>query len=136
MAVAAKDLMLKGTSLRLGDRGSILVKKITAVHHALPVVNDAGEVVGIVSEQRIRRALLGEQTLFRSTAEALMTCGHREHDHCPHPVCVPAEAPIADVIRTMFRERLSSVPVVQNRKLVGIINRKDLDAAMRLRPPE
>jgi CBS domain-containing protein len=31
-----------------------------------------------------------------------------------------------DVLRTMLRERLSAMPVVQDRVLVGVINRNDL----------
>jgi CBS domain-containing protein len=126
MPVAAKDLMLKGASLHVEDRGSTLVKKLSGRYHALPVVNDNREVVGIVTEASILKALREEKTIFQCTAGSLMTCGHLEHDSCRSPVTVSPDTPMKDVLRTMLREQLSTMPVVQNRVLVGVINRKDL----------
>lgn len=126
MSVAAKDLMLKGASLHVEDRGSTLVKKLSGRYHALPVVNDNREVVGIVTEASILRALREEKTIFQCTAGSLMTCGHLEHDSCRSPVTVSPDTPMKDVLRTMLREQLSTMPVVQDRVLVGVINRKDL----------
>jgi CBS domain-containing protein len=126
MSVAAKDLMLKGASLHVEDRGSTLVKKLSGRYHALPVVNDNREVVGIVTEASILKALREEKTIFQCTAGSLMTCGHLEHDSCRSPVTVSPDTPMKDVLRTMLREQLSTMPVVQNRVLVGVINRKDL----------
>jgi CBS domain-containing protein len=126
MSVAAKDLMLKGASLHVEDRGSTLVKKLSGRYHALPVVNDNREVVGIVTEASILKALREEKTIFQCTAGSLMTCGHLEHDSCRSPVTVSPDTPMKDVLRTMLREQLSTMPVVQDRVLVGVINRKDL----------
>ena len=126
MSVAAKDLMLKGASLHVEDRGSTLVKKLSGRYHALPVVNDNREVVGIVTEASILRALREEKTIFQCTAGSLMTCGHIEHDSCRSPVTVSPDTPMKDVLRTMLREQLSTMPLVQDRVLVGVINRKDL----------
>jgi CBS domain-containing protein len=126
MPVAAKDVMLKGASLHVEDRGSTLVKKLSGRYHALPVVNDDREVVGIVTEASILKALREEKTIFQCTAGSLMTCGHLEHDSCRSPVTVSPDTPMRDVLQTMLRERLSAMPVVQDRVLVGVINRKDL----------
>jgi CBS domain-containing protein len=126
MPVAAKDVMLKGASLHVEDRGSTLVKKLSGRYHALPVVNDDREVVGIVTEASILKALREEKTIFQCTAGSLMTCGHLEHESCRSPVTVSPDTPMKDVLRTMLRERLSAMPVVQDRVLVGVINRKDL----------
>jgi CBS-domain-containing membrane protein len=126
MPVAAKDFMLKGISLHVEDRGSTLVKKFQGRYHALPVVNDDREVVGIVTEAGILKALREEKTIFQCTAGSLMTCGHRGHDSCRNPLTVSPDTPIGEVLQTMFREQLSTMPVVQDRVLVGVINRKEL----------
>jgi CBS domain-containing protein len=126
MSVSAKDVMLKGVSLHVADRGSTLVKKLSGRHHALPVVNDDREVVGIVTEQSILSALRDQKTIFQCTAGSLMTCGHLEHESCRAPLMVSPDTPLVDVLRTMLREKLSTMPVVENRVLVGVINRKDL----------
>ncbi len=126
MPRAAKDVMLPMMSLHVKDRGSTLVKKLSGGYHALPVVNDDHEVVGIVSEQNILDALEHKKTIFQCSAESIMSCGHAEHARCAAPVSVSPGTPINDVIRTMFKERLSTVPVVENGKLVGIIHRKNI----------
>ena len=51
-----------------------------------------------------------------------MPCGHLEHDSRRSPVTVSPDTPM----RGVLRERLSAVPVGQDRGLVGVINRKDL----------
>ncbi len=125
MTVAAKDLMLKGVSLHVGEHGSTLVKKLSGRYHALPVVNDDRRVVGIVTESSILRAIREDKTIFRSTAGSLMTCGHRRHGFCRSPLTVSADTPIRDVLLTMNRERLSLIPVVHEGVLVGVINMDD-----------
>jgi CBS domain-containing protein len=123
---AARDVMLPGVSLHIKDRGSTLVKKLLGKYHALPVVNDDHEVVGIVSEQNILDALEEKKTIFECSATALMRCGHAKHVRCATPVAVSPDTPLHDVIKTIFREQLSTLPVVENRKLVGIIHRKNI----------
>jgi len=126
MSVAAKDVMLTNMSLHIEDRGVTLVKKLSGKYHALPVVNDKREVLGLVTEKSVLSALREEKTIFECTAGSLMTCGHLEHDSCPRPLTVSPDTPIGEVLLTMLRERLSTIPVVQNRVLVGVINRADL----------
>jgi CBS domain-containing protein len=128
MPVVAKDVMIKGISLCIEDRGLTLVKKLSGKYHALPVVNDDQEVVGIVSEASVLKALREEKTIFQCSAGSLMTCGHARHDSCRTPLTVSPETPLVEVFRTMLRERLSTVPVAKGRVLVGLvsINRKKL----------
>ena len=127
MAIAAKDIMLKGTNLHVNDRGAALVKKLSSRYRAWPVVNDDCHVVGIIVEESILGALRDTKALFRCTAGQLMICGHRGHDHaCENPVMVSPDTPMDQVLQTMRREHLSVVPVVRDRVLVGVINRGDL----------
>jgi CBS domain-containing protein len=126
MSVAAKDMILANVSLHVKDRGVTLVKKLSGRYHALPVVNDDREVMGLVTEESILKALREEKTIFECTAGSLMTCGHLGHDSCRRPLTVSPDMPIGEVLQTMLRERLSTIPVVKNRVLVGVINRADL----------
>jgi CBS domain-containing protein len=119
MSFAAKDVMLEGVSLHVEDCGSTLLKKLSGRHHALPVLNDDREVVGVVSEASILKALQEEKTISRSTAGSLMTCGHLEHDSCRSPVTVSPDTLLLEVLRVMLREGLSTMPVVQNRGSSG-----------------
>lgn len=126
MKVAARDVMRAGVSLHVRDRGSTLVHKLSGRFRALPVVNDNREVVGIVTAASVRRALRDEETIFRRTAGSLMTCGHLDHHSCGTPLRVTLDTPMEHVIETMLRERAFTMPVVQDRVLVGVINRMDL----------
>lgn len=126
MTVAAKDVMMKGVSLHVEDRGSTLVNKLSGRYHALPVVNDEREVVGIVSEASILKALREDRTIFQCTAGSLMTCGHYDHEFCRRPLAVSPDTPLREVLRTMLKERMSVIPVTEGGTLVGIINRHDL----------
>ena len=125
MATAARDFMMKGVSLHVDDRGTTLVKKLSGRFDALPVINDNREVVGIVTEASILKAIREEKTIFRCTAGSLMTCGHLEHDSCRHPLTVSPDTPMREVLTTMHREHLSMVPVVKEGVLVGVINGVD-----------
>ncbi|MFB2976388.1 chloride channel protein [Microseira sp. BLCC-F43] len=84
-------------------------------HRGFPVV-DNGKLVGIVTQSDLaaidRRALPPDTPL-----EAIMT---------PKPVTVGTGASLADVLYLLNRYQLSRLPVVEGRKLVGIITRADI----------
>ncbi len=123
----AKDIMHPRVSLYFKDKGSDLVKKMMVNYPALPVVNDDLEVVGIVSEYDILDALKEKRTIHEFSAESLMSCGHAEHGTCKEPVTISSDMPIDDIVDTLFKERLSILPVVDDKKkLVGIITRKNV----------
>ena len=127
----AKDIMHPKVSLYVKDKGSDLVKKMLVNYPALPVVNDELEVVGIVSEYDILDALKEKRTIHEFSAESLMSCGHAEHGACKEPVTITSDTPIEDIVDTLHRERLSILPVVDEKKrLVGIVTRKNIIFAM------
>lgn len=96
------------------------------IHH-LPVVV-GGELVGLVSDTDIRQWILKEQkveedgTVFRrtGTVSELMV---RE------VVVVTPEDTIEDALLLLHRRRFGALPVVEGRRLVGIITRLDILAA-------
>ncbi|HEU5359726.1 MAG TPA: CBS domain-containing protein [Candidatus Deferrimicrobiaceae bacterium] len=96
------------------------------IHH-LPVVV-GGELVGMVSDTDIRQWILKEQkveedgTVFRrtGTVSELMV---RE------VVAVTPEDTIEDALLLLHRRRFGALPVVEGRRLVGIITRLDILAA-------
>lgn len=127
MKLFAKDIMFPRVSLYVKDKGSELVKKLMVNYPALPVVNDNLEVVGIVSEYDVLDALKEKRTINEFSAESLMSCGHAEHGVCNEPVTVTADTPIEDIVETLYKERLSLLPVVDaKKKLVGLITRKNI----------
>jgi len=82
----------------------------------MPVVNSAGELVGIVSEQDIIRAMESED-FMKMTAKDIMTTSVlsvKENDH-------------VEYVSKIFVERpYRRLPVTKNKKVIGIITREDI----------
>ena len=117
----------------------------------LPVIDDAGALVGIISEGDFlhRRELgvdypegfwlewllgKGEGQLARERTSGLRV----DTVMSRHPVCVDESASIEEVVKQMDIYQISQVLVLRDKKLVGILGRMQLLMALeqRLRGPE
>lgn len=106
---------------------------------AVPVVDEAGAVLGLVSEgDLLRRAELGTQkqrsawrAFFTGTAK-LAEDYVRSHAKVADDVmtrdvvCVGPGTPLDTIADLMEQHRIKRVPVVQERRLVGIVSRANL----------
>lgn len=130
--ITAKDMMHPRVSLPAKENGQELVKKLMCGYPGLPVVNDNLEVIGIVTEYDILGALKEGRTIHEFSAESLMGCGHAEHEEgvCSAPITVQPNTPINNIVELMYSENISIIPVVDNKKLVGIIGRKNIINAL------
>lgn len=96
----------------------------------LPVVDDNGALVGILSEHD----LLGHETaedLTRGTSDADTALAVPISSVMTRKVVVATEDDeVADVAALMVKHRVKHVPVVRDRSVVGVISRLDLVKAM------
>ena len=124
------------------------VPEIAQILHAkrisgVPVVAADGSVVGIVSEGDLMRQALaiGEQrcswwlTFFSDNSalarEYTKTHGRIARDVMTREVIsITPTASLADTAKTLERNRIKRVPVIDNRKLVGIVTRANLLQAL------
>lgn len=84
---------------------------------SLPVVEDDGMLVGIVTEYDLLQAMIDGRDLRKIMATEVMSI---------HPVTVTEDQTLAQVA-DLFQDRyVTRVPVVRNKKLVGILARRDL----------
>jgi CBS domain-containing protein len=84
---------------------------------SLPVVEEDGTLVGIVTEYDLLQVMLDGRDLRKVLATEIMSI---------HPVTVREDQTLAQVA-DLFQDRyLTRVPVVRNNKLVGILARRDL----------
>lgn len=128
----AKDIMHPRVSLPAKMSGQELVEKMMCSYPGLPVVNDKLEVIGVVTEYDVFGALEEGRTIHEFSAESLMTCGHAEHGVCGKPVTVTPSTPIEDIVDLFYANShsVSILPVVEKKKLVGIISRKNIINAL------
>ena len=92
-----------------------------------PVVDNMGEVVGMLSEKDCLKIALnaGYDQSSGGTVNDFMT---------PRPVCVDAEDSIVDVAETFMRSPFKICPVIEDNRLIGQISRRDvLRAIQRIR---
>ncbi|MDA8169178.1 MAG: CBS domain-containing protein [Nitrospiraceae bacterium] len=131
--LTARDVMHPRVSLNAKDRGDIVVMKLMSPYPSLPVVNDEGEVIGVVSEFDVLDGLKHHATTHEFSAETIMSCGHEEHmTVCKEPVTINPDASIDDVLSLIHSRDISVLPVVEkgSMRLIGIITRKNLMNAL------
>ena len=84
---------------------------------SMPVVEEDGTLVGIVSEYDLLQVMIEGRDLRKVLATEIMSA---------HPVTVTEDQTLVQVA-DLFQDRyLTRVPVVRNGKLVGILARRDL----------
>lgn len=106
---------------------------------SLPVVDEEGKVVGVISERDLIRALIpGYMDMLRSTSflPSLDQMARRLREIGDHPVerymtkevvTVKLDTPDLPVADLMLRKGLKQVPVVDDLgRLVGVVRRIDL----------
>jgi len=91
--------------------------------HHLPVVNERTEIIGMISDRDLlRRAVLqlkprGEVLIRDATAHDIMT---------PDPTTVSPEATLKEALTMLLENHFSSLPVVEEGRLVGLITYTDV----------
>jgi CBS domain-containing protein len=138
--VQVRDVMTREVSTVGPDTSAKYAAEVMAGrgYAALPVVDDDSRLVGIVAEADVLHDRLPSDPRLHMRrnegpdhappllVRGVMTVGVRTAD---------AGADIADVARLFIDERLRSVPVVEHGRLVGIVSRRDLLAAL-VRPDQ
>jgi CBS domain-containing protein len=105
----------------------------------LPVVDDAGRLVGIITDRDLRSAALAPSLaeflppdLRRAVDDATQMLGAlRVKDAMTWGVVTTRpDAPLTEAGAVMFERRIGSLPVRENGKLVGIVTEHDIFKAL------
>ncbi|OHB97527.1 MAG: histidine kinase [Planctomycetes bacterium RIFCSPLOWO2_12_38_17] len=115
----AKDIMNKiVTAAKKKTIGrDLAVKLLSGMYSGLPVVDDNGKVIGVVSEFDLLKAIRSGKALEQVKAEDIMS---------KNPICVSENTPVEEIIDLMIKNNVIRVPVVRNDNLVGVISRCDI----------
>jgi CBS domain-containing protein len=97
----------------------ISARLLAGEFNGVPVVDDNGAVIGIVTALDILRAIQGGKKLNTMLARDIMT---------PNPSTVKKDTPIEEIIRVLVEKEIVLVPVVEgnNNKLIGVVARLDI----------
>ena len=115
----AKDIMNKiVTAAKQNTIGrDLAVKLLSGMYSGLPVVDDKGKVLGIVSEFDLLKAIRSGKALEQVTAWDIMS---------KNPICVNEDTSVEQIIDLMTKHNIIRVPVLRNDTLVGVISRCDI----------
>lgn len=97
----------------------------------LPVVDERGDLVGIITDRDVRLAM-NSPLVMRERWQDDMLLEHTQVDACmtPDPYCIGPDAPVQDAIAVMLDRCISGLPVVGEGALVGIVTTTDLLRAL------
>jgi len=95
----------------------IAMQLLSGLYSGLPVTDDEGRVIGIVTEFDLLKQILAGKELVTLRAEEVMT---RES------VTVDVNAPLQDVLNLMMEKNIIRIPVTENGSLTGVIARCDI----------
>jgi CBS domain-containing protein len=119
------------------DAPAVDVARILERRHisGVPVVDEAGAVVGIVSEADLLVKALAEKDL-RHSIDILTSRSWEERRRyegqiaadlmTPNPVTATDDTPITELARIMLRRDINRIPILREGRLVGIVTRNDL----------
>lgn len=84
----------------------------------LPVINSRGNIIGIITERDImRRVISADRKPSRTKVLEVMN---------KNPVLINKFEDMNDIAKTMKRHDVTRIPVVDGKKLVGIVTNKDV----------
>lgn len=137
----AQDIMTRSVKT-VGPKAEVeVVARVLMEYNvsAVPVVDDDGQILGIVSEGDLIHRLRDDGGRSRSwwltfmadratdAAEFVKTHGRlAEHVMTKKVIWIAEDTPIADIARLLEKNHIKRVPVVHDGKLVGIVSRANL----------
>jgi CBS domain-containing protein len=138
VCINAKESVFDAAQLMLGAGVS-----------AVPVVNDKGTVVGIVSEaDLLRRVEIGTAAKKSWLARLVSSEGAAAHEFVAahgrriadvmtrEVVTAGEDAPLGELVDLMERRKIKRVPIVREGVLAGVVSRSDLLRAVLSREPD
>lgn len=97
----------------------------------LPVVDDSGTVIGIITDRDLRLAL-NSPLVMRERWQDDLLLERTEVAACmtPNPLCVEPGVLLERAIDLMLARKISGLPVIETGRLIGVVTVTDLLRAL------
>jgi CBS domain-containing protein len=137
----AKDIMTTQVVTATADAPVTAVAALLLQHHisGVPVVDAEGQVIGMIGESDLLHRIAAQAKPRRSwwralfpgpdddPAEFIKIHGMRAANvMTPDVISVSEETSVEDIARLMEERKIRRVPVVRDKKLMGLVSRADL----------
>ncbi len=110
-----------------------MVDKVFVLFHFesirhLPVVTDKGTLVGVISDRDIKKVLGSRHTTYVQKDGTVLTVSSRKVRTIMRrqPITIGPNEKAADAAAIMVKKKIGALPVISNKKLVGIITATDV----------
>ncbi|MFQ5863542.1 MAG: CBS domain-containing protein [Candidatus Brocadiales bacterium] len=115
----ARDLMTRPvvSARESASARDVAMQLLCGLYSGMPVTNQGGEVVGVVTEHDLLKAVKAGKELVRITAGDVMT---RE------AITVDVDTPVEKIADILMDKNIIRVPVTQDGKLTGVVSRCDI----------
>lgn len=140
----ARDIMTTKVHT-VGPRDSLMkVASLIVLHRiaGIPVVSDGDELMGIISEKDVLKAVYPSAVEFQEEPLTNMDFVEMEKRYCDvgrstaedimtrNVITATVEIPVLELASLMLRKRIRRVPIVEGNKLLGIISLGDVHRAL------
>ncbi|HXG24631.1 MAG TPA: KpsF/GutQ family sugar-phosphate isomerase [Chthonomonadales bacterium] len=124
LTLRVSDVMRTGDRMAVVPKQTLLREALFAITKAeagsVQIVDEAGKLVGIITDGDVRRALLADPDALQKTAESLMN---------PNPLVITGNLLAAEALNILEEspKRPGEAPVIDaERRPIGVISLKDL----------
>lgn len=121
LTIKATDIMIRMSSENCVLEDDYLEKAIkkmgTVKSNIIPVVDEVGRMIGIVTNGAIERSLDNKNNIYDTKITSMIN---------KFPVYVEADTMAIDALKILMKSNIKAMPVVREESVVGIINRDDI----------
>lgn len=119
MKTKARDLMTRPvvSARKNASARDISFQLLTGLYSGMPVTDDDGKVIGMVTEFDILAQIEKGKELTKLTAGDIMT---------KNVLTVDVNTPVEEIIKIVLDKNVIRLPVTEKGKLVGVIARCDI----------
>lgn len=98
----------------------ISTRIVLGSYNGMPIIDDDGSVIGIVTTLDILKAIKDSKNLDELSAKDIMS---------KNPAVLSQDTTVDEIIDIMYRKGINMIPIVENEeysRLIGVVSRQDI----------